>query len=110
MSSYVHQRNLRISPTPSNLTKYAQKTLHTKTLLSRGGSGKIFHDTEKNTKNKNYKTNKYYPFSDWDCHTGNPVKRKEMGRPREGFFSDTLPGRVDLDRNSQYAIKKVQIP
>ena len=30
MFSCVHQRNLRITPAPSNLTKYAQKTLCTK--------------------------------------------------------------------------------
>ena len=48
MSSRVHQRNLRITPAPSNLTKYAQKTLCTKTPLSRGVTGKTFTDTEKN--------------------------------------------------------------
>ena len=47
MSSCVHQRNLRITSTPSNLTKYAQKTLHTNTLLTKGGTKKTFHDTEK---------------------------------------------------------------
>ena len=47
MSSCVHQRNLRITPAPSNLTKYAQKTLCTKTSLSRGVTGKTFTDTEK---------------------------------------------------------------
>ena len=48
MSSRVHQRNLGITPAPSNLTKYAQKTLCTKTPLSRGVIGKTFTDTEKN--------------------------------------------------------------
>ena len=47
MSSCVHQRNLRITPTPPNLTKYVQKTLHTKTLLGRERTGKTFHGTEK---------------------------------------------------------------
>ena len=56
------QSKLRITPAPSNLTKYAQKTLCTKTPLSRGVTGKTFTDTEKNTK-KN-KT-EIYPFSDW---------------------------------------------
>ena len=59
------QSKLRITPAPSNLTKYAQKTLCTKTPLSRGVTGKTFTDTEKNTKKK--KT-EIYPFSDWDCH------------------------------------------
>ena len=42
------QSKLRITPAPSNLTKYAQKTLCTKTLLSRGVTGKTFPDTENN--------------------------------------------------------------
>ena len=41
-------------------------TEHTKTPLSRGVTGKTFTDTGK-------KSEKYYPFSDWDYHTGNPV-------------------------------------
>ena len=32
-------------------------------------TGKTFTDTE----NKNNKTTKSHPLSDWDCHTGNPV-------------------------------------
>ena len=46
----VHQENRRITPAPSNLTKYAQKTLCTKTPLSRGVTGKTFPDTENNKK------------------------------------------------------------
>ena len=37
-------------------------------------------------KNKNYKTNKYYPFSDLDCQTGNPVIRNKSG----GNKSDSI--------------------
>ena len=47
MFSCVHQRNLRITPAPSNLTKYTQKTLCTKTPIRRGVTGKNFHDMEK---------------------------------------------------------------
>ena len=68
------QSKLRITPAPSNLTKYAQKTLCTKTPLSRGVTGKTFTDTEKNTKKK--KTG-LYPFSDWDCHR-QPSNNREV--------------------------------
>ena len=47
MFSCVHQGNLHVTPVPSKLTKYAQKTLYTKTPLSRGLIGKTFPDTEK---------------------------------------------------------------
>ena len=60
MFSCVHQGNRRITPAPSNLTKYAQKTLWTKTPLSRGMTGKTFPDTEKNIKN-NKKTHEMKP-------------------------------------------------
>ena len=50
----VHQGNLHITAVPSKLTKYAQKTLYTKTPLSRGLIGKTLPDTEK----KNEKTTK----------------------------------------------------
>ena len=72
----IVQSKLRITPAPSNLTKYAQKTLRTKTPLSRGVTGKTFTDTEKNTKNK--KT-EIYPFSDWDCHRQPSNKEKNVG-------------------------------
>ena len=52
MFSCVHQGNLRVTPAPSNLTKYAQKTLCTKTPLSRGVTGKTFSDTEKKNKER----------------------------------------------------------
>ena len=53
MFSCAHQRNLRITPTPSNPTKYALKIIRTKTPLSRGVTGKTFTDTEKQ-KNEKY--------------------------------------------------------
>ena len=46
------QSKLRITPAPSNLTKYAQKTLCTKIPLSREVTGKTFPDTEKNNKTR----------------------------------------------------------
>ena len=46
----IVQSKLHITPAPSNLTKYAQNTLCTKTPLSRGVTGKTFPDTEKNNK------------------------------------------------------------
>ena len=113
MSSRVHWRNLRITPAPSNLTNYAQKTLCTKTPVSRGVTGKIFHDTEKN---KNYKTNKYYPFSYWDCHTGNPqtVTRCSMslhwvacGTCYSKTEGTELDG-IELQRSRQFFLKSCQ--
>ena len=47
----MHRGNLRITSVPSNLTKYAEKTLCTKTLLSRGVTGKTFPGTEKKLQN-----------------------------------------------------------
>ena len=69
----VHQGNLHITPVPSKLTKYAQKTLYTKTPLSRGLIGKTFPDTEKN----NEKTTKSNTDLDWFA-IGNPVKNHEI--------------------------------
>ena len=57
-----------ISSYPSNLTKYC---IHKETT-QQGVTGKTFTDTEK-IKNKINKTKKLYPFSDWDCHNGNPA-------------------------------------
>lgn len=51
------------------------RRLYAQTPLSREVTGKTFTDTEKN---KNKKIEKYYPFSDWDCHTGNPVNNNEI--------------------------------
>ena len=66
----MHQGNLRIPPAPSNLTKYTDKTLCTKPLLSRGVTGKTFTDTEK----KNKKNTKLNTDSNWFA-IGNPVKK-----------------------------------
>ena len=55
---------------PLDPKKNAEKALCTKTPLSRGVTGKTFTDTTKK--------NTYYPFSDWDCHTGNPVISKTI--------------------------------
>ena len=71
MSSRVHRRNLRITPTPSNLTKYAQKTLCTKTPPSRGVTGKTFPDTETNKKPRN--------TTQIPTGFGNPVKIVRFG-------------------------------
>ena len=70
MFSCVHQGNLHITPVPSKLTKYAQKTLYTKTPLSRGLIGKTFPYTEKK-KRKNHEIK----HRSWlGLPTGNPVK------------------------------------
>ena len=60
------EKNVRISTTLSILRKYAQKALCTKTPLTGGVTGKTFTDTEKN------KTEKFYPFSNWDCRIRQP--------------------------------------
>ena len=73
MPSYVHQRNLRITPVPSNLTKYAQKTPRTKTPLSRGVTGKTFTDTEKNEKINKTKNKKPRNETQIPTGFGNPV-------------------------------------
>ena len=57
MFSCVHQRNIRITAAPSNLTNYAKRTLCTKTPLSRGMTGKTFTDTEKKRKKKKHRRN-----------------------------------------------------
>ena len=66
-SSLCREINLRITPAPSNLTQYAQKTLCTKAPLSRGVTGKSFSDMEKNNKKK--------PRNETEIPTGfsNPV-------------------------------------
>ena len=51
MSSCVHQTNLCITPVPSNVTRYAQKTLCAKTPLSRVVTGKTFTDMKKKKEN-----------------------------------------------------------
>ena len=79
----VHQRNLRISTTLSILRKYAEKVLCTKTPLSRGVTGKTFTDMKK-------KQTTYYPFSDWDCHTGNPVISKTIAMIVQCLFKQNL--------------------
>ena len=82
------QSKLRITPAPSNLTKYAQKTLCTKIPLRRGVTGKTFPDKEKNNKKTQEikhrfrlglphwqpsKNDEINAHSYWVCHTGNPV-------------------------------------
>ena len=61
----------------SILRKYAEKALCTKKPLSWGVTGKSFTDTKKK-KREREKLTRYYPFSDWDCHTGNPVITKTI--------------------------------
>ena len=65
MFSCVHQGNLQITPVPSKLTKYAQKTLYTKTPLSRGLIGKTFPDTEKKIKKTRNQTQILTGFAYW---------------------------------------------
>ena len=65
MFSCVHQGNLHITPVPSKLTKYAQKTLYTKTPLSRGLIGKTFPDTEKKIKKTRNQTQILTGFAYW---------------------------------------------
>ena len=50
-------------PSPLKPNKYAQKTLCTKTPLSRGVTGKTFHDTKKKKKKEtNKQTQALYSF------------------------------------------------
>ena len=83
----VHQGNLYITPVPSKLTKYAQKTLYTKTPLSRGLIGKTFPDTEKN----NEKTTKSNTDLDWVC-LRQPSKNKFLKHPSFSFVNRSLRG------------------
>ena len=76
MFSCVHQGNLRITPTPSNLTKYAQKTLCTKTPLRRGVTDKTFPDTEKKIIEKTKNKKKTRNETQIPTGFGNPVKNR----------------------------------
>ena len=77
MSSYVHQRNLRITPAPLNLTKYAQKTLCTKTPLSRGLQARLFPTRKKINKRRN--------ATQIPTGFGNPVKNKKIHEIKPRF-------------------------
>ena len=96
MFSGVNQRNLRITPAPLNLTKYAQKTLCTKTPLSWGVTSKTFHDTEIKKKNNKLKK-KANAFSNWIAY-GNPIKIKPTNETQipTGFGNPVITLRYDL--------------
>ena len=67
--SRVHQRNLRITPAPSNLIKYAQKTPCTKTPLIGGERhARLFPTRKKNSRNE----------TEIPTGFGNPVNRKSQ--------------------------------